>query len=594
MGNMGIMRRLNVWMAVVLVAAMCLLVAGLRETRGQERPGGGGGGSAAPGQGVASSTNIVSVSKSGNDATGARGGSPFLTIPAAKGVALAGDTIVVYPGTYTNTDMLKAGVNYYFYPGSAVWFFETNASGTGGYGLFDDRSSGATTNIIGGYGKFTYCCGTNQIIGGGADSYIGNTNTLGLFVLTNSASRVNFHFDTCYFGDFSVDEGACFQVINCSYCAIEGVECFDLFLTPITIQGSLQHSTAIGFNWVYGEEYVHMKHVGMFNQYSVWPNEACTQFAIDVFPAIAQQPVSNATNNFWFTADFIQGTCYCLELSTNMRTWWDVKEVDVGTNGSTGRAFEMDGTGKHYIRVEKLIGGSGSALAMGGGSSSNPNDNQVWLNCQKMSGANGFYTFTQGTLYANVLQYEDLGMVASTAGVSDVSTSGRYYLNGGLMTTISNGLAVSMSGAGSILALNGLTIDSSAGTNYPINVASAGLSLQNVKLTSSNTVPCIFASSGQTVTNEGYLAYNVIPSVNITLTGQSPNPVVNTGTTNATALSSFTATFTKQFVDTKYTAVAFGNGVALAAQSVSSKTTSNCVFNMTAATGNIDWIATHR
>ena len=69
---------------------------------------------------------------------------------------------------------------------------------------------------------------------------------------------------------------------------------------------------------------------------------------------------------------------------------------------------------------------------------------------------------------------------------------------------------------------------------------------------------------------------------------------VNTGTTNAVTLTSFTATFTTAFTDTNYTATATGNGFAVAGEYVSNKTTTNCVFNMTVATGLIDWLVVHQ
>ncbi len=68
---------------------------------------------------------------------------------------------------------------------------------------------------------------------------------------------------------------------------------------------------------------------------------------------------------------------------------------------------------------------------------------------------------------------------------------------------------------------------------------------------------------------------------------------INQGTTNASVLTSFTAVFQNAFSDTNYTATETGNGFAIASSYVSSKTTTNCVFNMTAATGLIDWIAIH-
>jgi hypothetical protein len=70
--------------------------------------------------------------------------------------------------------------------------------------------------------------------------------------------------------------------------------------------------------------------------------------------------------------------------------------------------------------------------------------------------------------------------------------------------------------------------------------------------------------------------------------------VIQQGSTNAVALTAFTATFAQPFVDTNYTAVAIGNGFALASSYVSAKTINSCVFNMTIATGAIDWVAVHQ
>ena len=65
------------------------------------------------------------------------------------------------------------------------------------------------------------------------------------------------------------------------------------------------------------------------------------------------------------------------------------------------------------------------------------------------------------------------------------------------------------------------------------------------------------------------------------------------GSTNVTAATQFTASFGGTFADTNYTASVSGNGIAVAGQYVSNKTPTNCIFHMTAATGNVDWIATH-
>lgn len=66
--------------------------------------------------------NAVFVAKNGSDSTGVRNklDKPFLTLTAAQAAAVSGDTIVVYPGVYTDNSLGKDGVDYYFLPGASV------------------------------------------------------------------------------------------------------------------------------------------------------------------------------------------------------------------------------------------------------------------------------------------------------------------------------------------------------------------------------------------------------------------------------------------------------------------------------------------
>ncbi len=73
--------------------------------------------------------NVVFVSKNGNDSTGTVGrlDLPFLTVIAAQNAASAGMLVYVFPGTYTDGNLSKDGVNYYFsdgyiYNGVQDWF----------------------------------------------------------------------------------------------------------------------------------------------------------------------------------------------------------------------------------------------------------------------------------------------------------------------------------------------------------------------------------------------------------------------------------------------------------------------------------------
>jgi hypothetical protein len=53
---------------------------------------------------------------------------PFKTLAAAKSAAQSGDTIIVLPGTYNDSDLAKHGVNWHFLNGATVFQNLTNAS----------------------------------------------------------------------------------------------------------------------------------------------------------------------------------------------------------------------------------------------------------------------------------------------------------------------------------------------------------------------------------------------------------------------------------------------------------------------------------
>lgn len=103
--------------------------------------------------------NTVFVSKDGNDGTGAREkfNLPFLTISAAITAATSGDTIIVYPGTYSETLTLKDGVNFYFYDGvtitaaAAAAITDNNVAVTceiDGYGVIESTGTASAYNCV--------------------------------------------------------------------------------------------------------------------------------------------------------------------------------------------------------------------------------------------------------------------------------------------------------------------------------------------------------------------------------------------------------------------------------------------------------------
>ncbi len=118
--------------------------------------------------GVSSVTvgNTLFVSKTGLDSSGARQNfaKHYLTIAAAITAASSGDTIVIYPGTYTENITCKDGVALYLLEGAIINGLVTIGNGT---------------HRIGGMGTFT----------GNGDHCISITG--------NSSSNVSIQYHTC-------------------------------------------------------------------------------------------------------------------------------------------------------------------------------------------------------------------------------------------------------------------------------------------------------------------------------------------------------------------------------------------------------------
>lgn len=122
---------------------------------------------------------------------------PFASIIEAKAAATSGDTIIVWPGLYEDEyDILKAGVDYFFLPGTTV-------VQTSGYSnsvpIF--RDSGAITSNVFGYGKFITSSNTQK----------------GLISISNASSKVRI--EASLLQSTTADSGS--AVVNHSAGALE-------------------------------------------------------------------------------------------------------------------------------------------------------------------------------------------------------------------------------------------------------------------------------------------------------------------------------------------------------------------------------------
>ena len=104
----------------------------------------------------------IYVATTGNDSTAAVGNisKPYLTLESASLAATSGDTIIVFPGSYTVTTtatngIAKDGVNYFFHPGTTI------SKSTSGH-IFYDTGFTLPCNVFG-YGSFSKTTSTGKI-----------------------------------------------------------------------------------------------------------------------------------------------------------------------------------------------------------------------------------------------------------------------------------------------------------------------------------------------------------------------------------------------------------------------------------------------
>ena len=93
-------------------------------------------------------SNTLFVSPSGNDSSGKRTrlDYPYQTITAAQSAAQAGDTIVVFPGIYTDYNLGKNSVSYYGFPGADI-VLTGSVSTFGTRSIFTDSGASMIFNV---------------------------------------------------------------------------------------------------------------------------------------------------------------------------------------------------------------------------------------------------------------------------------------------------------------------------------------------------------------------------------------------------------------------------------------------------------------
>ncbi len=410
---------------------------------------------------------------------------PYTTLGAAKAAAQSGDTVVVAPGTYTENDLLKDGVNWFFSPGAFVNYATTGLQANSNdivYGIFDDRSSGPVQCAIGGHGSFNVV----------SKGYL---NLVGTLVITNPNSKVKFSAREIGFAAYhdnapGIGTRAAVHVQNATRVDVNCDRIFGARGTqydtgtvddvgdPVT-----WNDFGSGIYWELGDLYVRCGSVEKISSYAAWGS---------------QPPGNQAAANLWLNADFIENHIYMDGGSDaaghvgtyNWRSWIVAKEIFEGI-----AYFDY---GRHYVTAQK-INLQSAYMSFNGAP-------QVWITAQKITNTQaGAWMMLQAgnggspVVYADVMHFEDMQGAFSFAGIV-VSDNSELHLRGLYLKTSAGPAVLHNSGRARI---QGMTIDTSAANkpnNHAVKIGGAGLVLDHCVLVAPPLANSINAAAGQTIT----------------------------------------------------------------------------------------------
>jgi hypothetical protein len=297
----------------------------------------------------------------------------FSTIGAAVAVALPGDLIEVFPGTYTEHHLLKTNVHYFGHPGADIFYNQSTNDNV--YGIFDDRHLlGGTTNTIVWNGTIFYLGSTNGHAEYGV--YSGNEGSRGAFVTTNPATVINIKVSRVIVRDIAQFQSvAAFSILNCRRadidCDFVGSPNFSADGTAMTVTvvddpfvTSAVNEFAMGLWWEQGTTFARIGHIQV-NNYSVWPEGRDGEGASEL----------------WFTGDLLESKIYVnAGTNTGYKSWFTVKEV----RSLLSPGLTIYGGGLHYFNILKLSSGTGQpmidASSQAGGTASS---GKYWITLQK-------------------------------------------------------------------------------------------------------------------------------------------------------------------------------------------------------------------
>jgi len=432
-------------------------------------------------------TNMVVVVSNGNDSTGLRGrpDRPFATIAAARDAATNGDLILVRPGTYNSTNILKSNIRIHGEAGAVIEVTNTNAK------IISDTNAVITNAYVTGAFKFVYKQWESPAV-----------NHAPIEMLrTNSEFRI---------------------------------ECDSIYVTTNTPHSDAGLSAVRGVRgrfWFSANEIkmeVPLSYCTYWEQGDYFFNVSRLENIVAGGHGIGWDLGSNSTDNFYFTCDEIKSyrdavSGFGPAVGSTTRIWGNVKQIIITSTDSSPGIQIADSL--CYLQVEKIkYSGTASAVRVDAGAT-------LYLTTQKISAnqaLSGLLYNTGGTLWVDVMELADDGNLPSyitiEGGTNDISfrkatsvaTNGAADLTG-----------INMSGGIAIIR-NGF-IDFSSDTNascFPILIDGTNLTLHNVRVkTASGSAESIVTGTSAQIKVEGTLTVDLPWSSGVTFAGGS---VINT------------------------------------------------------------------
>lgn len=469
-------------------------------------PGSVGSNAIVSGGGALSFTNTSTVwlATNGNDSTAIAGRDDFpaASFERANQLVPAGGTVFVYPGRFTITNsILTNGVDYSFLGRGQVFrqMLTTNSASDGG--PIDDNLCGATTNTIFAPGWTFTAQGYTNILVNSAQSL--NSNLLGTVLVANSNSFLTVKAKTLQMSMWTSQGRSCIYQKGGRLIA-EINECGDPYLNvPLTFTNTgiphnpVKLSQTSGYYW----------ETGCWGEVTIKTNRNSGSGGAYALYGLSTD--TNGTSEVYYKGSELYGKIYLVFNSPNYRTWIDVPNMQSTTNSFDGNLMTITGSGKHYIKADKMLGGtqSGANSVLQMNSGSGYSNLTVWLDAQKLSSSGPWVDIAAGKAVLKVSEYEDVG--GATNG----------FLNGGGELDVIGGIASSSNNivwhTNGTTRLKGLTMTST--NDFPVKVSGAGLIIEGGSIAAQNNTNTIFSTNSQTVAIYGHVMSNTNKNPNITL-----------------------------------------------------------------------------